>query len=361
MKSYYKIAGSATLTLLIHATIGFGQVIKFDKTTHDFGSFQKPKEGVAKCEFTFTNTGDAPLVINKVIATCGCTTPKWTSEPVPAGGKGSIQVTYNTSTAGSFSKSINIYSNSKNGNVKLTITGKVEPYKEDVQETYPVVISGGIRINKKQLNYQNLTHTESRTLMLDVYNDNTEPTELSFANIPKELTVTAVPEKINPKQRGSIILSYDGRKNKNWGRQKSTFHLIANNSLPAEKNKITITANLVENLSKLSAEEKKKAPMLAFSTRNLLFDKVKINSKHKERITLTNKGKETLIIHAINIDCENMEVKPEKMSIQPGKSIKVKLSYNPKKQEDITNQTIAFITNAPNATNGIVEIEVLPE
>lgn len=41
--------------------------IKFDKTTHDFGTFSE-NSPVVNCEFTFTNIGDAPLVIHQAVA-----------------------------------------------------------------------------------------------------------------------------------------------------------------------------------------------------------------------------------------------------------------------------------------------------
>ena len=48
--------------------------IKFDKTTHDFGTFSE-NNPVVSCVFTFTNIGDAPLVIHQAVASCGCTVP----------------------------------------------------------------------------------------------------------------------------------------------------------------------------------------------------------------------------------------------------------------------------------------------
>lgn len=347
--------------LVFNICYSYGQVLQFDKKVHDFGFFPRPKSGVTSCEFAFTNSGNAPLVLNKVIASCGCTTPEWTDKPIPPGGKGSIKVTYNATTAGTFNKSITVYSNSKNGTVRLMVKGRVEPYKENIDETYPITISGGIRLNKNAINFQNLSHNESRTIMIDTYNSHLEPVNISFDNVSKEVEVVAVPEKLNPKEKGSIVVSYHGKNNKNWGRQLGTFHVLANNSLPAEKNKVSYNVNLIEDLNKLTQEEKKKAPVLSFSTRNLLFENVKVNTRKKERITLTNTGKETLIIRAINTDTKAMEVKPDKMSILPGKSIKVRITYKPQKEEEITNQMISFITNAPNALNGIVEIEIRNE
>ena len=57
--------------------------IKFEKTTHDFGSF--PESQKVTCTFKFTNTGDNLLVIHQAIASCGCTVPKYSKEPIKPG------------------------------------------------------------------------------------------------------------------------------------------------------------------------------------------------------------------------------------------------------------------------------------
>ena len=58
-----------------------GAEIKFDKTSHDFGKFTEDN-AVVSYTFTFTNVGDAPLIINQATASCGCTIPKYTKKPV---------------------------------------------------------------------------------------------------------------------------------------------------------------------------------------------------------------------------------------------------------------------------------------
>lgn len=51
--------------------------IKSDKTTHNFGTFSGSSP-VVSCTSTFTNVGDAPLIIHQAMASCGCTVPKYT-------------------------------------------------------------------------------------------------------------------------------------------------------------------------------------------------------------------------------------------------------------------------------------------
>ena len=93
--------------------------VKFNKNVHDYGSVKEEVE-VALSEFEFTNTGKTPVVIQRVITSCGCTTPSYTREPVLPGKKGKVKVAYNTiHRPGTFRK--NVYT--------LTIKGSVIPMK----------------------------------------------------------------------------------------------------------------------------------------------------------------------------------------------------------------------------------------
>ena len=99
---------------------------KFEKEVHDFGNV---KEGTqAEYVFKFTNIGKEPLVITNVQASCGCTTPKWTKEPVKPGESGQVTAIYNSKgRPGNFNKAVTITSNAKTAQKVLFIKGNVEP------------------------------------------------------------------------------------------------------------------------------------------------------------------------------------------------------------------------------------------
>ena len=105
--------------------------IKFDKTTANLGTFPEEKP-VVSCVFTFTNIGDAPLVIHQAVASCGCTVPEYTQEPVLPGKKGTIKVTYNGTGKypGHFKKSITLRTNAKTEMMRLFIEGDMTPKGE---------------------------------------------------------------------------------------------------------------------------------------------------------------------------------------------------------------------------------------
>ena len=122
-----------TSILMIAALFAYAGVwgeadIKFEKTTHDFGTFSEDDPKV-RCSFKFTNTGDGLLVIHQAIASCGCTVPQYPKEPIKPGESGEITVTYNGAGKfpGHFKKSITIRTNGKQEIIRLYVTGDMLP------------------------------------------------------------------------------------------------------------------------------------------------------------------------------------------------------------------------------------------
>ncbi len=123
-----------TLLLVCGITMASAQKeaeIKFDKVSHDFGTFSD-KAPVVTCTFTYTNVGEKPLVINQAVASCGCTVPEYTKTPVKPGEKGAIKVTYNGTGKfpGHFKKVITVRTNGAVELTRLTIEGVMEETKE---------------------------------------------------------------------------------------------------------------------------------------------------------------------------------------------------------------------------------------
>lgn len=102
-------------------------VLAFDTVSIDLKKINE-LDGLATTVFKFKNTGNAPLIINRVQASCGCTTPNWTREPVLPGKMGNVTVSYNpVNRPGAFIKSIAVYSNASTAPTVLTIKGEVIP------------------------------------------------------------------------------------------------------------------------------------------------------------------------------------------------------------------------------------------
>ena len=99
--------------------------ILFDTLSHDFGTIIEGVQVV--CYFDFVNSGDGPLIIQSVEATCGCTTPDWSREPLHPGEKEHLKIVFDSSgRSGKQRKIITILSNAENYVMKLTITANIK-------------------------------------------------------------------------------------------------------------------------------------------------------------------------------------------------------------------------------------------
>ena len=116
------------MAICMIANVAYAQkkaVIAVEKATHDFGKI-KESAGEVTHAFTLLNKGGKPLVVTRVVASCGCTTPTWNKEPIKPGGSTSLSITFDPEyRVGPFVKTIAVYSNGKTGSFILTIRGEV--------------------------------------------------------------------------------------------------------------------------------------------------------------------------------------------------------------------------------------------
>lgn len=116
-------ANTPNAATAVTPAVDMDAVMKFKNEVHDFGHL---REGdAADFVFEFKNTGKEPLVIQRVQASCGCTTPDWSKEPVMHNKSGMVKASYATQgRPGAFTKTLTVYTNQ--GNKVLTIKGDVE-------------------------------------------------------------------------------------------------------------------------------------------------------------------------------------------------------------------------------------------
>jgi hypothetical protein len=101
--------------------------IEFNKTTHDFGLIIEGEKVIYT--FTYTNTGKSDLIIKSASASCGCTVPTFSREPIAPGEQGKLEVVFDSNgRSGKQHKTVTVLSNCIPNTLKLAITGEiVEP------------------------------------------------------------------------------------------------------------------------------------------------------------------------------------------------------------------------------------------
>lgn len=135
------LLSSLLLPLLLGASLpssqNAGPRIHFEQEVYDYGTIAFASDG--RCSFSFTNTGDAPLIIERFQSSCGCLVPYWDREPVAPGATGNVRLLYDTRRAGPFRKSATLTTNDpERPQIVLSIRGVVMP-----QDTLPRSAPGG--------------------------------------------------------------------------------------------------------------------------------------------------------------------------------------------------------------------------
>ncbi|MEQ8623911.1 MAG: DUF1573 domain-containing protein [Vicingaceae bacterium] len=100
--------------------------IQFTEMEHDFGKIEQNTRNPKT--FTFTNTGENPLIISDAKGSCGCTVPQYPREPIAPGETGEIEVVYSPgSQKNKQTKTVTITANTEPATTVLRITADVNP------------------------------------------------------------------------------------------------------------------------------------------------------------------------------------------------------------------------------------------
>ncbi len=349
-----------TLTLLISFFCLAQQrgkpIIVFAEKSFGFGAV--PEEiGKVTHEFTFINQGDAPLVIQQVIASCGCTTPVWPKEPIPPGGHGTIQVTYSTvNRPGVFTKSITIYNNSNDNPITLYIKGQVNAKPVTIEQAYPQVM-GPLRLKSRYVSFGNATNDATKTEQILILNTAKSPITVSIAKLPPYLKAVVVPATMQPNSEAAVIFSLNSSLLHDWGIHSDEVHLIVNNNVAASKgNILTLTVNRMEDFSKLTPEQRKNAPVIAIIPQEVKLGNVKQNTLKRGSFVIKNTGASSLMILKAFSDCNCIKVNLPKRGIAPQKSETIKIEVSSGISLGQKFETLNLITNAPSAPSTQVHV-----
>ena len=259
-----KILSTLCMALTAVAMIAQQPVITFEKTEHDFGKINEA-DGRVSTVFTFKNEGMTPLVLSNVRASCGCTTPTWTKEPVEPGQEGSITVTYNPNgRPGRFQKTVTITSNASEPTKKVYIKGEVIPKQSKPSDKMHVVM-GDLRMKTKTLDLGTIKKGEMGKGELEYTNSSAAEHSVELAVSPAEPylinQVTLSPVKTD--EVGKFVFALDTNDNKLYGPISANAYVVIDGKKElTDDYKLTITATVEEDFSQMSQEEKMQAPIL---------------------------------------------------------------------------------------------------
>ncbi|MBG8554923.1 DUF1573 domain-containing protein [Hymenobacter guriensis] len=241
LKSTYLLV----LALLLAVGARAQGVLSFDKDLHDFGNV--PEGTMATYEFRFKNTGNQPIVVAHVQASCGCTTPDWTKTPVLPGKSGVIKAVYSSAgRPGVFNKTITVTSNAAEASKVLTIKGTVLTRDELKKNLTPAQLAQSPRLvlDRPVHDFGKMEAGQQPTARFTVRN--TGKSDLVLGALSSGcycVGLKSVPAPIKPDQSAVIELIYSQRK---LGAMTDEV-VLSSNDLNGDA-RLTLKANVVKSL-----------------------------------------------------------------------------------------------------------------
>jgi len=357
-----KVLFTSALLIASIAMMAQKPVLTFSETTHDFGKINEA-DGRVSTIFEFKNEGMEPLVLSNVRASCGCTTPSWTKEPVEPGETGAITVTYNPNgRPGQFQKTITVQSNAEEGTKKLFIKGEVIPKPAKPVNKYPIKM-GELNVNTNKVQFGDVLKGKDLVKTIE-YANHTEKditVDLLIKDGDSFLLTDLAPLTIKKGESGAISIKFLSNKCNTWGPVATDIYVVVNGQKQmTDEFRVDITATVVEDFSQMTAEQIQNAPILDIPNQFEL-GTVAAGAKLVKNITLKNSGaKDALVIRRIVNNAKNMTINAKK-SVKAGKTLPIKIEINTVENGKTLapgkyTREITLITNDPKQSTQKIKI-----
>ncbi len=325
--------------------------ISFDKTTHEFGAIEKNDK--AETTFTFTNVSKEPVTLSNVKASCGCTTPQWTKAAVGPGETGEIQVRYNTSRVGPFTKSVTVTYSPNEKPVVLYIKGKVnQPATEE--PVFPNV-TGGLAFDRISSAVGILDSDKESKVVFQAQNVGPKPIRFADKQDHEAMFEVAIADQeIIPGQKTTITITVKGDRFITPGVFSKKIYLRTNEEASPEK-ELTISGELNKVLS---AEELAARPNIKFEKMTFDGGNVIEGEKVEYVYSFTNTGKQDLVIESVKASCGCTATAPKDKVIKSGESSEIVATFDSRGRTGKQNKSITVKSNDPDESALVLRFSV---
>ncbi|MEH0153936.1 DUF1573 domain-containing protein [Limibacter armeniacum] len=319
--------------------------IEFENDAHDFGKIQE-EGGPAGVVFKFKNTGNQPLKLESVNASCGCTTPEWSKDAVLPGEEGYVKASYNPrNRPGVFHKSITVRTNGQPEVKVLKISGEVIPRPQGPEDFYPME-SGNVRFKTSHIVMGSVLNDQKETGSTILYNQGKSPIEINLneTETPAHIKTWASKTTLAPADTATLFVEYDASQKKDWGYVFEYFMLKTNDTEQPDK-RINLSAHIKENFEE--AQTSGQLPKVVFEETEHNFGDLKPGEKVTTAFKVTNNGNAPLLIRKTKASCGCTATKPEKTELQPGEETSINVTYTAVTYQGEQRKSITVICNDP--------------
>lgn len=347
MKNKYLRIG-VTLCVFLVSFFVYAQDLglSFSKMVHDFGTFSVDS-GKKSCTFDFKNNTNKPIVINNILSSCGCTTPKWPKKPIMPGETGVIDVVYDNDLGPyPFDKSLTVYTSASSKPIMLRITGVPVAGNKSLKQQFPSSY-GPLGTKKSIIAAGQFEQGDIKEKSFILANTSNKKVQVKFDKITPGLTFSKPIYDIEA--NGVITIDYKINTNsaKYWGNTTYTANIICNGQNIAQS--LKVSAMIIEPYSDIPANQKNNSSMLTARNSSINLGDIPQGKPVNVSFDLINTGKKDLIIYKAECEGVKADIKfPDTIAV--GKDFKLIVNINTQnieKGKDLVC-TITLITNSPN-------------
>ena len=310
----------------------------------------------------FTNKGDKPLTIKEVKASCGCMEVSYPKEPIAAGSRGEISVTYDAKLLGSFYKEVEVLTDASDEPQYIAIQGTVVTEVHDYSAEFPIDL-GNVRLVTNSVEFEDVNRGDTPTAELRILNADRTAFRPELMHLPPYLSAEYKPEDIPAGKTGTIRLTLDSEKLSTLGLNQTSIYLSRYmGDKIGEANEILVSAILLPSFADMSEEALAQAPELSISESSV--DMGGFNGKKSitRTILLTNTGGSDLHIQQVQVFNRAISVSIANSTIKPGKSTKLKISVSSHYMgKSKGRMRVMLISDAPRQAKQYINVEVKPD
>lgn len=329
--------------------------VDFVESTFDFGTI-KEVDGNVSHQYTFFNMGKDSVRLDAVQASCGCTTSGYTQDWVAPGKSGWILATFDPrGRPGPFLKSVSVTPSSGEP-IVLTFSGVVIPRPIDISDEYPYV-QGELRFPSQFVNFYRVRSDQRPHNRVRYYNSSDRVVTFNPKyESPEYLSVAFEPPAIQPHKYGYIKVRLDPSKVEHMGYNNDSIIMYTDAGDASARISLSAVGNIDLYYPPMSDTDYAKQPHIMVSHEVFDFKKIKDGDEVTEKIEIKNLGEETLEIIDIGSNCGCLVTDLRKTEIKPGKSAKMKVTFNAEGRSGYQANNISIYSNDPRQPMTTVKV-----
>ncbi len=329
------------------AVAQLAEPILFSEKSYDFGEIME-EGGKAEHQFMFTNNTGRVIKVLSVQASCGCTTPGWTKEPISPGQTGFVKASFDPKgRPGYFNKSLTVTTDFDGNPIALQIRGQVAGNKTAAGlADYPSE-NGNLRFKFNSFPLGKIfINRKGTSIGFPVYNAGAKAVGFTGKIAGPQYIKVETPKVLGPKESGTIKVTYDARSRNAFGFVSDNVEITTDDEAQPIK-VFSVYATIEEFFPPLSADALALAPALQMEMNAVDLGRIRQGNALTREITIKNTGAKELQIKSVQGNCSCITALVEPMRIKAGEGGKLTVSLITEGRTGIQQKAVTLYSNDP--------------